>query len=479
MDIKTYKIGLEPDKAIPKFKRLTFEEVPIALKDVFKYGIYPLSILRAGIEYSGASVAMGYNLNLEKVHVPNFKQLDLSGEIKVPKHDYYSRSKGRLYTLLETVAADVYFVDKLTYAELLEIAIMRLRKLWSDRIASSMARKLYSSFDALRNFLKTKKPDIKLIGYKSANKYDLSTILSVDDFLTEDKLLITHGIPTRNFRLATAIDSFIDANGLLRLSPSIKHCTIAWVHEARDRNAVVKYHCTVDGDSVQWQPDLAESSSQNSEAQRLQARKISSTFEAEGKYCFSSSFKDMEFALKDEHFTLRFPDLDYETDCLTAGEFYSEATVAISFKAITCYGENTKLHKYTTNDYFKSRLREFGKKLTGKKDELIQRLAELLVEQYTLHKKEMDMYFSTHKFVRLDVSSKSTNNFPVLTEHKLRAPLLLMYCLRHTRGNTILEAEYENHAVELVDLAKALCGAETQQCGICGITVPTSFVPVQ
>ena len=60
---------------------------------------------------------------------------------------------------------------------------------------------------------------------------------------------------------------------------------------------------------------------------------------------------------------------------------------------------------------------------------------------------------------------------PVLTQHSLRGPLVTLYCLRHMRGNVVLEATHRNESVRLLDLAQALLHKR--------VTLTGRFVAVQ
>ena len=101
----------------------------------------------------------------------------------------------------------------------------------------------------------------------------------------------------------------------------------------------------------------------------------------------------------------------------------------------------------------------------------MRRLAELMVEKYATSKPEMDEFFGTRSFIRLAHEPSVSKRLPVLQGNPLAGHLLTMYCLRHMRGNVVLEARHENNAVGLLDLAEAVLMGRVRLTGC--------FVPVE
>ena len=82
----------------------------------------------------------------------------------------------------------------------------------------------------------------------------------------------------------------------------------------------------------------------------------------------------------------------------------------------------------------------------------------------------MDAFFSRHRFVRVGQKPKEKQPFAVLQGHRLRETLVTLYCLRHMRGNVVLEAGHLNQSVKLADLAEAYLNGQVDDGGC--------FVPV-
>jgi len=60
------------------------------------------------------------------------------------------------------------------------------------------------------------------------------------------------------------------------------------------------------------------------------------------------------------------------------------------------------------------------------------------------------------KFIRIPCSRGHEEEFPLLTGLDVRNLILTMYAVKHLRGNTILEKDYENETYPIKDLARAL-----------------------
>jgi hypothetical protein len=461
MKLWTYQLELVPDSIIPQFRRLHYRKQDVSLEDVFLRGIHPHSaiIANGGYDNTRAREEIQASLNAEDAAVPALKAHSVTWEIEIEPRVCGS-SCDPLETLLQQLAKSVYFVDDLGYEQLVAIAIDRLRKTWSLEIASNMVRAVGRDFAGIRELLKKKDPRIVLTGFHSLNELDLSRVVSVEDFLTEDKLLIQSGIGRQNFRRAGALAKFTDDRGLLRFTPAITHCVVATKQETEHWAPFLTYRCTIGGDRARCVPNLKPDPLQRAKA-KLLAQDLG---KRQGVYCFTCSINELEAATEDWHLRPCFPELRY-------GEAKEAAVATASVKpdAVACYGETLRLLASSSNDDLRSALRKFGRPMTGKKDDLLRRLVELLAEQYAAVEGQMNDFFAGHRFIRIGVEGSRVKSFPVLGDHKLRELLLAIYCLRHMRGNVILEASHVNESVKLADLAEAILWGRVRLAG--------SFVP--
>jgi len=104
--------------------------------------------------------------------------------------------------------------------------------------------------------------------------------------------------------------------------------------------------------------------------------------------------------------------------------------------------------------------------MTGRKEQLLEKLAHLSAKVYAEHEFELDDYFSMHRFIRVTRAKKGTGQpFPVLENLDLRNMVLTMYIIKHLRGNTILEATHNNDTFDLLSLALALIKQEVSVAG--------------
>jgi hypothetical protein len=162
---------------------------------------------------------------------------------------------------------------------------------------------------------------------------------------------------------------------------------------------------------------------------------------------------------------LKFPGLSYKD-----GNTVQEATAKLKTDGIVCYGETSHLWANNHNDQLKDVLRGFNRPVSGRKDELVKRLVELLAEEYSATEKELDAFFSQHRFLRLGAKPQLKQPFAVLQGHRLRETLVTLYCLRHLRGNVVLDPAHLNQSVKVADLAAAFLHGQ--------VDVGGCFVPV-
>ena len=112
---------------------------------------------------------------------------------------------------------------------------------------------------------------------------------------------------------------------------------------------------------------------------------------------------------------------------------------------------------HLTNGTLAKLLREYGEKVSGIKEELAGRLAELLVKLYKESEAALTDFFKPG-FVRLNgVHGPHPEVFePPIRDGGLRHSVVALYILKHLRGSRILSPDWENTGYSVEDLAKAL-----------------------
>ncbi len=109
--------------------------------------------------------------------------------------------------------------------------------------------------------------------------------------------------------------------------------------------------------------------------------------------------------------------------------------------------------------------------MTGRKKELLEKVAKVLCHSYREMLPFLDMHFTLQRYVRIP-RTKSPSLFPCIQDPSLEnRTVLAMYIIKHLRGNTILDADHENDTYELHDLARAVLHLEVHVIG--------SFVAVE
>jgi hypothetical protein len=450
MRVRSYQLRLLPDPSAPPIRRLCCSPIDVDLADVFRCGIHPHSATTAlGQDSWHAVDVIVDRLNATDARFADLERHQVGHAVTKPLSGSHWGNPNRvlLDALVRETEAGVSFADDLTYQQLRNLAIARLRHSWKHEIARDMARGLACDFATVRAFIKQVNPDVRLTGYGSLDDCDLSEVLRVDDFLTEERLLLHYGLDQHCFRRAQVLSAITDASGRLRLAPRIDHCSVTWSRERPDHESAIQYQCLVKGDRVTWRPSLTPD-----DGKRRQAQEIAGRFgHGSGHYCFVSTVADLGAALDDPHFTLRFPTLNYAEPAQPY-----DATASLRGESVRFYGVATSLHADRTNTELQSVLRTFGLKTSGTKPELVRRLAGHMAEEFTRHEPVLDAFFGPRRFIRLRTENRSRTAFPVLQEHPTGSFLLIMYCLRHMRGNVVLEARHRADTTSPTDLADAI-----------------------
>lgn len=468
--MKAYQISLSADKEIPRFKVFSAKEVEVDLRTIITYGVHPasLTINPHSRDTSNLADRIIKELNEESMMISELRQLGYCTDISVPKHSYYY-NETPLRITFSNIADCVYFVDDLHYVELLQIAKEQLQKKWCNDLAKKLLMATGGAFNDIRQFLKSKDKKLKLSSYGDLDNYDLGQILSLEDFAHFEKTLISHGLPRTNFRSSRFAEMITksDNKSLLSFVPSINHFQIQWCESssgAYSQYPNIVYNCQVNAEQIRFVPNL-----DIRPETREQAKQIAQTWGKafSGRYCFTVCISDVEKMLDEEVCQIQFPKLNYIGETVP-----DESTAQLVEKHIERNFIGKHIAANLPNDAFKEILRVHNIPMTGRKEDLLEKLYDLLANLYEEKEPLYARYFAKNRFIRIKTSTATySKHFDVDEESLVNNTLLTMYVLKHLRGNTILEASHENNTFELRDLAKSLLNNE--------VTVNGHFLKVE
>jgi len=453
--MKTFRLWFEEDRQVPRFKRLRFEKVTVSIADVLKKGIHP---------WQGANVHRSLKekfvevLNSGEMKPAELGQFGYCADVSCVVSSYSWQNESQFEETLERIREAIYFVDKLSYLELLEISRERLQQNWSHRIAHSLLSRTHVGFDEMRRFLKAKDKDVRLSGYADVERYNLGGILKLGDFDGEDSVLISEGIPVTNFRSARFLERLTDERGLLRLSDGIRHFQVTAERCAPFYHASVRYTCERDGNTMRFVPEL-----NRDEEKREVARSVAQRWRIDhGRYCFSTDIVHLTSMLDQEQFKIGFPTLDYMNPKEPA-----RSSAQLSQSKVPRFSVGGFVTGKASGERIRSVLREHGVSMTGRKEELLEKLAALSTRVYEEREPELDAYFANHRFVRVANGGKDRGEgFSVLDGFDLRNMVFTMYIMKHLRGNTLLESSHNNDTFDLLSLARSLIKRDVYLTGI-------------
>jgi hypothetical protein len=454
--MQSFRLWLEPDPDIPRFKRLAFEKVKVSIADVLKKGIHPWM---GGNVHPSLNEKFAEILNSEEMKISELSQFGYGNELYCSQPAYSCNEENSSFqTTLQHIRDSIRFVDRLPYGELLEIAKERLRQMWSHKVAYRLLSRKASGFDAIRTFLKARDKNIKLSGYEDIDRYDIARVVCLDDFTGDDAILISEGIPVINFRSAAFLSQVTDERGLLRLTDSIRDFQLIVGTSTGPLDGAIQYNCQSNGDGIRMVPEL-----EADEHLRERAKSHASCLRTDnGRYCFTMTIAKLAEMLELKGCQITFPTLDYMKQ-----REANTSSAKIQDSATPCFAVRAFLTANASGEDIKFVLRNHSVPITGRKEDLLEKLAQLAAKQYAKAEPSLDAYFGQHRFIRAERCSKTdTDVFPLLERHDLRNMLLTMYILRHLRGNTILEATHENDTYTPLDLARALIKREVSLTGI-------------
>lgn len=445
--LQTFKLWLEPDTEIPQFGRLAWAIIDVSLEDVLLRGVHPWI---APEKNHGLPETLVERVNDETTKPRELESFGYACDVQMAPYSHWE-SSSKFERTLKHVGEGLYFVDNLQYLELLGFARKRLQDRWSHKAARALLEDAYPTFQELRQFLKSKNRRIKLSGYADLDECDLGYALSVEDFGEKEGLLISHGIPTTNFRTANWLRSVTDAQGRLRFTPEIRHFTLE--HLARSpETGVIDTHLNLraerSGRLVYLRPDVGKSRERRSAAKAFARRWRRDG----GELCFQTSLEKVSEMLETNDVNVSFPTLNYGMQVR-----HSTARIGVDGPKVDlfCLG-GIPTARFSGSD-LRAVLRVHGVSMTGTKKQLLEKLARLAATRYSEVYDELEAHFASHRYVRIRGASSATELFPVLQEERsLRNLLLALYLLKHLRGNAVVDASHVNDAYTIEELALAL-----------------------
>ncbi len=452
--MQTIQLSLVPDEQIPEFKHLSFKIVEVSLSEVLHKGIHPWGCSDHSSHIIQSTLQ---RLNSADQLIPELKELGYSFDHNYSTERTYCREGSTFERLLADIRDHLYFVDGFGYLQLVSIAKRTLSANWTHQTVYSLLSRIHSDFNSIRDFLKSKSKQIKLSGYHDITNYDLSQILTLEDFQDEEKVLISQALPITNFRQTSVLGRIADDRGYLRLTDSISHFQM---RSNGYRNVAcsegISYSCTRKGDTIRMIPSLMSHN-----AIREQAKQIAERWRHDhGKYCFTVNIKTVERMVEEGNFQIGFPQLNYQSQ-----DKASAANASFAVHRVNTFAIGGFIRAGASGDTIKKILNAHDVSMTGRKEELLEKLAKLAAKVYREKEPELDDYFNQNYFINTTTSSSESHPFNVINDCDLKNIVLTMYTTKHQRGNTILTAQHDNDTYDLVSLAKALIAGEIAQAG--------------
>lgn len=460
--MKTFRLWLEPDRDIPQFECLRWELTDVPIADVLLSGVHPWM---GADKHPSLPEVFLQRLNADDAKLSALAPMGYSHDLTVAPHAYWEE-RSQFDKILHAVRDQVRFVNNLEFLELRRIAVDRLREAWNKYLALKLAQAAYPTFADLRTFLKGKDKTLKLSGYEDLDRYDLSEVLTVEDFADQDALLIAEGVPVHNFRPYGWLATVMDDCGRLRLASEIRHVTLRTTVQATEQwrcGVQVTWQATRKGRTLTLHPDLG-----NELARREPAKQFAQRWRTDhGRLSFQTSVERLSEMVETGAVQPDFPTLNYRSPL--NGPTATAEPLGNAIRAyVVCGFPNSKRSAETLKEV----LRSHGISMSGNKDVLLEKLAKLAAEKYRERHGELDTYFSQRRFLRMNDPPRNAVAFDILDNlPQLHHLVLAMYVLKHLRGNAVLEGNHENDTYDLEDLALALVTGKT---GLTGAFLPVT-----
>jgi hypothetical protein len=448
--MQTFRLNLIPDEKFPRFKRLAFQKVEVPLDDVFLHGVHPWD---SGSPVHSLNGKFVQAVNSERHFLSELKEFGYCNEFNYCSDHDYNRDVSVFERLMVNISNSIYFVDDLKYLELLAIAKKVLADNWTHKTVSTLVGRVYREFNDIRDFLKGKDKNIKLSGYSDIDRYDLSQILTLEDFEGDDKVLIDEALEITNFRSTQFLAEVTDDNSNLKLTPSISHFQMRFqgaYHSPYEQ--VLLYNAERKGERIRLHPVMPAYP-----VTRDQAKKLAQRWRLDnGQYCFTIDIGTAERMLAEGNFKMLFPRLNYIQE-----EKEESSTAGLTNHSTEKFEIGRFIRSTAPGNIVKDILRKHNVSMTGRKDDLMEKLAQLSVRVYREREKELDDYFEQHHFLKIPGNGQAEHrDFPVINDCDMKNMVLSMYIMKHLRGNTILEASHCNDTFDLLSLANALIKGE-------------------
>ena len=442
--MNTIQFQLCPDKNLPMFSRLEWTVVDVSFRDVLEQGIHPW----AG-DGQHHDIAEAFLVHLNKAcHQPaRLQEHQFLYNINIDASYSWSRVT-RFERLLEGIQSNVLFCDSdLDYASLSKIAYTSLAEQWCNELALRLARRAHPSFQKLRSFLKSKSKTVKLRGETDLDKYDWSSILSLDDFANYDRLVLDVAIQPLNFRNTSFLDAVTDDKQRLCLRPAMNHVTLEQPATPKQRMNV-RWQGERQGGHWRLRPDIGLSEEVRNAAKDFAARWRQDT----GRICFNVSTEKLIEMVDSETVSVKFPGLRY-----TREPYSPDATGKVRKSRVSLYTLIAMPQKKWSGEQLKLVLRQHGASTTGVKKVLIEKIAKLTASEYDTYEPMLNRFFSENRFVHVSSEVRIGGKFPVPDmDETLKELILAVYALRHLRGNVVVDTTYLNDSCSVPDLALAL-----------------------
>jgi len=280
--------------------------------------------------------------------------------------------------------------------------------------------------------------------------------LTLEDFSEWDSLIISHAIPTLNFRKSAVLKNMTDEQGRLRLAPQIRHVTLT---EKRPESGNTPVIWCVAGEGTAWRfhPELGDAKDK-----RPQAEVFAEHWRTDkGHLCFTTSTEKLVDMVERGMVEPSFPTLNYEAE--------DKGPLAYA----TVYGPQVQAFRIgpyprqnATGEQLKEILHQYEVPMTGNKDQLVQKLAQLAAEKYRDKQPELARFFEKNRYIRMRTAPKNTVELPILEDlTNLRNLVLTMYAVKHLRGDAILEVSHQNDTYTEEELALALITGKVELTG--------------
>ena len=453
--LRTYRLSLKPAEDLAGFLILDWDIAPVSLEDVMLNGVHPY--VKGRDTYSLAP-AFAAKLNESDIKYPDIDAVGYCDDIIHSPH-YHSR-EDHFEGMMMRVRDLIRFAETLTLSQLVELSANSLRDRWNHHLAYGILSRVHGGFPEMRTFLHKKDRNLRLSGFADLEKYDLSEVVSVEDFLSMERTVLDHGLPVRNFRKASFLSTVTDSYGRLRLHDSLEHITLVQQIDGSSWKTIT-WHGVRNGERIRFRPDIGACETRRAEA-GVFPRGI-----PKKALCFTATIDEVQELLDTEQATATFPSLNYLRESSIPTAYAHVRAESINVSRIGSFPTSN----HTGADLCKV-LRTYGKKLGTTKKDFLRNIASLATELYDKHQPEMERFFKANRFVKVAPGHGDAELFPVLEDlEHVQYLVLAMYITQHLRGGAIIDPDFVNDTYGLKDLALSLMTKK--------VTINSSFLKLR